>query len=81
MNNNNTTDESAILLSNHFVDFLKSHDLISVHRLEAKLNIPKDTLRKAKAGKRHIPGKYFYDMALLLNDYGFNWPEVSEEPI
>lgn len=74
MKNNNTTDEGAILLSNHFIGFLKSHDLISVHGLEVKLGMPKDTIRKAKEGKRHIPEKYFYDMGLVLRDYGFDWP-------
>ena len=75
MENNN---DSAIFLSNHFVDFLKSHELISVHGLEKKLGIPKDTIRKAKEGHRAIPEKYFYEMGLVLVDYGFDWPEVSE---
>ncbi len=68
-------------ISNLFVAFLRSHDLISVTALEAKLGMPKSTLRQAlkKNSPRNIPAKYFYDLGLILRDYGFDWPEIIDE--
>ena len=68
-------DESAALLSNQFINFLESRPLISVRGLEKAVNMPNDTIRKAKEskGKRGIPEKYFYQLGLILRDYGFDW--------
>jgi len=67
-------DESAKLLSNHFLAFLNSHPLISVTGLEKCLGMPSSTLRQALTGKRDIPEKYFYQLGLVLRGYGFDWP-------
>lgn len=73
-------DELAVLLSNHFLNFLESHPLISIRGLEKAANMPNDTIRKAKEskGKRGIPEKYFYDLGLILRNYGFDWPNTTE---
>jgi len=44
--------------SNFFVAFLRSHDLINVTALEAKLGMPKSTLQKVVNGKRPL-SKYW----------------------
>ncbi|WP_028521947.1 hypothetical protein [Runella limosa] len=74
-------DEGGDFLSNHFLSFLNSHPLISVRGLETEIGMPKDTIRKAKESKgaRRIPEKYFYQMGVILVNYGFNWPENIEE--
>lgn len=74
-------DEGADFMSNHFLEFLTSHPLISVRGLETAAGMPRDTIRKAKESKdgRRIPEKYFYKMGLILVNYGFNWPENFEE--
>lgn len=81
MKKNQNSDESADLLSNHFLTFLESHPLISVRGLEKAVNMPNDTIRKAKEskGKRGIPEKYFYQLGLILRDYGFDWPTVESD--
>lgn len=73
-------DESAKLISDHFVAFLREHgDVLSIRGIEGRLGIPYDTLRKAKEGKKNIPEKYFYDLGSLLVFYGFKWPKNIEK--
>ncbi len=52
------------------IDFLKSHELISVHALEKKCGIPQSTIGQAFKG-RGIPEKYHESLIKELKSYGF----------
>ena len=52
------------------IDFLKSHELISVHALEKKCGLPQSTIYKAKNG-RTLPEKYHESLIKELKRYGF----------
>lgn len=76
-------DEAASLVSNHILAYLESHPLINVRGLEKEIGAPFDTIRKAKEsnGSRDIPEKYFYQIGLVLSNYGFDWPEAEDEKL
>jgi len=65
-------------LSKEVCDFLKTHDLISFHGLEKKLNLPQSTIGQALNGSRDIPQKHLFEIIRELIQYGlkidgFDW--------
>lgn len=64
--------EELINESYAFVEYFKTHPLISLNALEKKLNIPQSTLSKAVKGHRPIPIGYWYKLSLELRDYGYH---------
>jgi transcriptional antiterminator len=58
-------------LSKQVCDFLKSHKLISVNKLEKKLNLPQSTIAQAlNSTTRFIPSKHLYSIIFELVQYG-----------
>lgn len=54
------------------IDFLDSHELISVHALEIKANVPASTIAQTKHG-RDIPKKHIEPLCLILKGYGMKY--------
>jgi hypothetical protein len=57
--------------SKQIVQWLIGHELISLNRLEEKLEMSQGCLSKAKKGIIHIPIKYLSPLEKELNAYGF----------
>ena len=57
--------------SEDIVAFLKEHPLISVHGLEKKAGMPKNSLTQAVAGTRKIPFDYIFRLFTEIGLYGF----------
>lgn len=53
------------------IDWVKTHDLISINRLEERVGIPQRVLAKAIAGSRALPEKYIGPLTVELKKYGF----------
>lgn len=58
-------------MSEEIVKFLKAHPLISIRRLELKLDIPETMLSHALKKQRNIPGKYWLSLEKELKKYGY----------
>lgn len=56
--------------SQTIIDFLKSHELISIHGLEKKLGLSNGTISKAVDGRRGLPEKYHEKIISELKKYG-----------
>lgn len=69
--------------SNIITEFLKSHSLISVNKIEEKLKIPPGTVAQAMAGNRFIPEKHIFPIIAHLADYGIKLEgyEVEYDPV
>jgi uncharacterized protein (DUF488 family) len=61
----------ALPFKNNRIEFLKSHDLIAIEKLDRKLEIPITTIRQAMLIKRKIPEKYHKKIIKELKKYSF----------
>lgn len=57
--------------NNHIRQWLISHKIISISKLEKVCNMPKDTLRHFKEERRELPIKYRETLLNALLDYGY----------
>lgn len=55
--------------SDKIINFLKAHELISIHALEKKCGLPQSTIYKAQNG-RTLPEKYHESLIKELKRYG-----------
>lgn len=55
----------------HLLNWLKSHDCISLSCLEKKAYIPKDSLRHFIKERRDLSIKHFDSLENILFDYGY----------
>lgn len=67
-----------IIIMQEIIIFLKSHPLISVNRLESRLNIPQRSIAQAMAGLRSIPKKHISAIEKELSHYGFSLSNIKE---
>lgn len=58
-------------INKQVLDFFRTNDLISVKKLEDKLNLPATTIHQALCGSRDIPEKHLFNIIYELVQYGF----------
>lgn len=68
--------KDVINQSNMFVQFLKSHPLISIRALEKEIGASVGIIGHPMSNNavRDIPTKYWYQLYLILTHYGFEYP-------
>jgi hypothetical protein len=58
-------------MNEKIINFLNTHPLINIHKLEDECRIPATTIAHAVEGRRNIPAKYFDSIDKVLKKYGF----------
>lgn len=63
-------DRNEMELPDQLRDWIASHELINVHQLEKKANVPVGSIQLALKSGRRIPLKHVRTIAAVLKEYG-----------